>query len=103
GVQPGRVVLDPGLGFGKTVAHNYLLLRRLDALAVDGYPLLVALSRKSMIGHVTGRVPGERLGGSIAGALAGVARGAAMVRVHDVAAAVDAIKVWNSVENGVLA
>jgi len=59
------------------------------------------LSRKSMIGHVTGREPAQRIGGSVAGALAGVARGACMVRVHDVAATVDAIKVWQAVQNGV--
>ncbi len=101
GVHPGRVVLDPGFGFGKTAEHNYELLRRLQDLFFDDYPWLVALSRKSMIGHVTGREPDQRLGGSIAGALAGIVRGAAMVRVHDVAQTVDAIKVWQTVQNGV--
>ncbi|MDX3895922.1 dihydropteroate synthase [Pusillimonas sp.] len=101
GMHPMRVVLDPGFGFGKTAEHNYELLRRLQDLFFDDYPWLVALSRKSMIGHATGREPDQRLGGSIAGALAGIARGAAMVRVHDVAQTVDAIKVWQTVENGV--
>jgi len=101
GVHPRRVVLDPGFGFGKTAEHNYELLRRLQDLFFDDYPWLVALSRKSMIGHVTGREPDQRLGGSIAGALAGIVRGAAMVRVHDVAQTVDAIKVWQTVQNGV--
>ncbi|NYT69142.1 dihydropteroate synthase [Pusillimonas noertemannii] len=101
GVHPQRVVLDPGFGFGKTAEHNYELLRRLQDLFFDDYPWLVALSRKSMIGHVTGREPDQRLGGSIAGALAGIVRGAAMVRVHDVAQTVDAIKVWQTVQNGV--
>ncbi len=101
GVQPERLILDPGFGFGKTVEQNYELLRHLDKLAFDDHPILVALSRKSMIGHVTGRPPAERLGGSVAGALAGIARGAAMVRVHDVAATVDAVEVWQTVENGV--
>ena len=101
GIAPGRIILDPGLGFGKTVAHNFLLLRHLDQLRFGDYPWLVALSRKSMIGHVTGRVPALRLGGSIAGALAGIAAGALMVRVHDVAETVDAIKVWHAVHHGV--
>jgi len=101
GVHPRRVVLDPGFGFGKTAEHNYELLRRLQDLFFDDYPWLVALSRKSMIGHVTGREPDQRLGGSIAGALAGIVRGAAMVRVHDVAQTVDAIRVWQTVQNGV--
>lgn len=101
GVQPQRVVLDPGFGFGKNAQHNYELLGRLEELFFDNYPMLVALSRKTMIGHVTGREPDQRLGGSIAGALAGIARGAAMVRVHDVAQTVDAVKVWQAVELGV--
>lgn len=101
GIQPGRILLDPGFGFGKTPAQNYLLLQQLSQLRFDAYPWLVALSRKSMIGYVTGRPASERLGGSIAGALAGIARGAKMVRVHDVAATVDAIKVWQTVEHGV--
>jgi len=101
GVHPRRMVLDPGFGFGKTAEHNYELLRRLQDLFFDDYPWLVALSRKSMIGHVTGREPDQRLGGSIAGALAGIVRGAAMVRVHDVAQTVDAIRVWQTVQNGV--
>ncbi|CAM5435544.1 dihydropteroate synthase [Eoetvoesiella caeni] len=101
GIQPERILLDPGFGFGKTPAQNYLLLRQLAQLQFETYPWLVALSRKSMIGHITGRPASERLGGSIAGALAGIARGAKMVRVHDVAATVDAIKVWQTVEHGV--
>ncbi|HUH88063.1 MAG TPA: dihydropteroate synthase [Pusillimonas sp.] len=103
GVHPQRVLLDPGFGFGKTARHNYELLNRLREVFFEDYPLLVALSRKSMIGHVVGREPDQRVGGSIAGALAGIARGAAMVRVHDVAQTVDAIKVWSAVENGVSA
>lgn len=100
GMHPQRIMLDPGFGFGKNAQHNYELLRRLQDLFFDDYPWLVALSRKTMIGHVTGREPDQRLGGSIAGALAGIARGAAMVRVHDVAQTVDAIKVWQTVQNG---
>lgn len=101
GILHGRIVLDPGFGFGKTPAQNYALLRQLPQLRFDEFPWMVALSRKSMIGHVTGRPASDRLGGSIAGAIAGIARGAKMVRVHDVAATVDAIKVWQTIEHGV--
>ncbi|ARP91536.1 dihydropteroate synthase [Bordetella genomosp. 9] len=98
GVDARRIVLDPGFGFGKTQEQNYELLRRLQSLQASGYPLLAGLSRKSMIGHATGRDVSQRLAGSLAGALACVARGAAIVRVHDVAATVDALKVWQMVE-----
>lgn len=101
GVAPERIVLDPGFGFGKTAAQNYELLRRASELSFDAYPFMVALSRKTMIGHVTGREAHERLGGSVAGALAGIARGAKIVRVHDVALTLDAIKVWQAAENGI--
>ncbi|ALM84392.1 dihydropteroate synthase [Bordetella sp. N] len=99
-IDPRRIVLDPGFGFGKSTEQNYLLLRRLASLRVSSYPLLVGLSRKSMIGNITGRQVGDRLAGSIAGALACVARGAAIVRVHDVQETVDALKVWQAVEQG---
>jgi dihydropteroate synthase len=99
-IDPRRIVLDPGFGFGKTPDQNYQLLRRLASLRVSSYPLLVGVSRKSMIGHATGRPVAERLPGSIAAALASVSRGASIVRVHDVAATVDALKVWQSVEQG---
>lgn len=101
GVAPGRIVQDPGFGFGKTAAHNYTLLRRLPELFFDDYPWLVGVSRKSMIGHVTGRPSQERLAGSLAGALAGIHAGAAIVRVHDVAATRDAVAVWQAVQQGV--
>lgn len=103
GVDARRIALDPGFGFGKTQAQNYELLRRLHELDAHGYPLLAGLSRKSMIGAATGRPVQERLAGSLAGALACVARGAAIVRVHDVAATVDALKVWRAVEKGLSA
>jgi dihydropteroate synthase len=99
-IDPRRIVLDPGFGFGKTADQNYQLLRRLGSLRVSSYPLLIGVSRKSMIGHATGRDVRGRLAGSLAAALAGVARGAAIVRVHDVAATVDALKVWQAVEQG---
>lgn len=101
GVDPARIALDPGFGFGKTAAQNYLLLNRLAELRIGRYPLLLGLSRKSMLGHVIGRQPAERLAGSIAAALAAVARGAEILRVHDVAATVDAVKIWKAVELGV--
>jgi dihydropteroate synthase len=99
-IDPRRIVLDPGFGFGKTADQNYQLVRRLATLRVSSYPLLVGVSRKSMIGHATGRDVQGRLPGSLAAALACVARGAAIVRVHDVAATVDALKVWQAVEQG---
>lgn len=100
GVVSSRIVLDPGFGFGKTVEHNYTLLRSLDRLVALGYPVLAGLSRKSMIGAVTGRAVDQRLAGSLAAALAAVSRGARIVRVHDVAPTLDALDVWMAVEYG---
>jgi len=97
GIARDRIVLDPGFGFGKTLAHNLALLRALPELAATGYPVLAGLSRKSSLGAITGRPPGERLAGSLAAALAAVARGALIVRVHDVRETVDAIKVWTAI------
>ena len=93
GIARERIVIDPGFGFGKTVAHNLTLLRRLAELADTGYPVLVGLSRKSMIEGLIGRPHGERVPASVALAMAAAARGAALVRVHDVAATVDALRV----------
>ena len=98
GVGRDRIVIDPGFGFGKSVAHNLELLRGLDAIATLGYPVLAGLSRKSLLGAITGRGAGDRLAASVAAALAAVMRGARIVRVHDVAATVDALAVWNAVE-----
>ncbi|MEO6985703.1 MAG: dihydropteroate synthase [Paralcaligenes sp.] len=100
GISRPRIVLDPGFGFGKTPAQNYLLLQRLAQLRIADVPLLLGVSRKSMIGHVIGRAADQRVAGSIAAALAGIARGANIVRVHDVDATVDAIKVWQTIEHG---
>ncbi|QNA88684.1 dihydropteroate synthase [Massilia sp. Dwa41.01b] len=97
GVDRERICVDPGLGFGKTVEHNYALLRSTGRIAEElGLPVLIGLSRKSMIGAVTGRPVEQRLPGSIAGALAAFAHGAKIVRVHDVAETVDALKVWRA-------
>lgn len=100
GINKRRITLDPGFGFGKTPEQNYLLLRQLQELDSQGCPWLIGLSRKSMIGHVTGRGPAERLAGSVVAALAAVARGAHIIRVHDVAETVDAVKVWRAIEHG---
>lgn len=94
GVAPDRIVLDPGIGFGKTAAHNWELLRRQHELLTVGRPLLVGWSRKSTLGSLTSRSVGERLPASVAAALAAVQRGARLLRVHDVAATVDALQVW---------
>lgn len=95
GIARERLCVDPGFGFGKTVEQNYALLRATRQLRGElGLPVLAGLSRKSMLGAVTGRPVEQRLAGSIAGALAAVAQGAEIVRVHDVAETVDALKVW---------
>ncbi len=94
GITPGRVLIDPGFGFGKSLQHNLQLLRGLPQLAALGYPLLVGLSRKSMLGKLLGERPVEgRLHGSVAAATLAAWLGASIVRVHDVAPTVDALKV----------
>jgi dihydropteroate synthase len=98
GVDVSRIVVDPGIGFGKTLEHNLELLARLPDFQAAGFPVLVGVSRKSMIGSLTGREVGERLPGSLAAMLAAVARGARIVRVHDVAATRDALAVWNAID-----
>ena len=100
GVAAERIVVDPGFGFGKTLAHNLALAGALPAIGRIA-PVLVGLSRKSMLGRLTGRPVDQRLGASIAAALASVAAGARIVRVHDVAETVSALKVWQAFqENG---
>lgn len=98
GVAAQRIVLDPGFGFGKTVAHNVELMRRQQELLTLGYPLLAGWSRKSTLGALTGRAVDQRLVASVAAALAAVERGARVLRVHDVAATVDALKIWAAAE-----
>ena len=101
GIDRRKVMVDPGFGFGKDVEHNLALLRRLERFSSLGSGVYVGLSRKSMIGTLTGRTdPAERTAGSVAAALIAVQRGARMVRVHDVAATVDALKVWHAVQSG---
>lgn len=99
GFAAERIVLDPGIGFGKSLDHNLALLRATPALARLGYPVLVGASRKSMIGAITGRAVGERAAGSVAAALFAASRGARVLRVHDVRQTVDALKVWNAMED----
>jgi dihydropteroate synthase len=96
GVAVDRITLDPGIGFGKSNAHNWALLTGQEALLALGLPLLVGWSRKGSLGKLTGREQGDRLVASVAAALASVQRGARIVRVHDVAATVDALKVWHA-------
>jgi dihydropteroate synthase len=100
GVPAERIVLDPGFGFGKTLQHNLELLRRLGELSVSGLPLLAGLSRKSIVGSLTGRPPDERVHGSVALAVVAALHGASILRVHDVAATVDALKIVAAVRTG---
>lgn len=100
GIVKERLLLDPGFGFGKTVRHNYELLQRLTAFHELGLPLLVGMSRKSMLGQVTGREPAERLPASIAAATIAALKGAHILRVHDVAATKDAVRVVTATLTG---
>ena len=97
GIDPLRLSVDPGFGFGKNLEHNLTLLRRLPELVADGRPVLVGLSRKSTVGKLTGREPGERLHGSVALAVIAALKGARIIRAHDVAATVDALQVTAAV------
>jgi len=100
GLSPERIVIDPGFGFGKTPEHNLELLRRLAQLTEAGLPVLVGLSRKSIVGKLTGRPAGERLHGSVALAVIATLNGARIIRAHDVAATVDALKTVAAVCGG---
>jgi dihydropteroate synthase len=101
GIGKKRIVVDPGFGFGKTLEHNLALLANLDQLAALGVPLMAGLSRKGMIGALTGREKhADRAAGSAAAAMIAVQKGAAIVRVHDVAATRDALLVWEGVARG---
>lgn len=98
GIADARLVLDPGFGFGKTVEHNFSLFRGLTVTTALGFPVLAGVSRKSMLGAVTGRGATERMPASIVAAVLAAQRGAAILRVHDVAETRDALKVWRAVE-----
>jgi len=98
GIAKKNIVVDPGFGFGKTIAHNLALLAQLQRFTELGVPVLAGLSRKKTIGDLTGRSdPHDRIHGSVAAHLIAAQRGAMLLRVHDVAATVDALKVWNAV------
>lgn len=99
GVSRSRISIDPGLGFGKTVAQNYRLVAELETIVASGYPVVFGASRKSMLGAVTGRSVDQRLAGSVAAALAGVEHGAKVLRVHDVGETRDALMIWQSVKD----
>ena len=99
GIGRERILIDPGFGFGKTLAHNLALLARLPELGILGFPILVGLSRKSLLGQLLDRSVDERLPGSLALALAAVERGASIIRVHDVAATKDVVSVYNAIKN----
>lgn len=98
GINRQRLLLDPGFGFGKTLQHNLALLSRLDRLTVLGLPLLVGMSRKTMIGTLLNKAVDQRLHGSVAAALLAAERGADIIRVHDVEATVDALTILRAVE-----
>ncbi len=102
GIARQRMVIDPGFGFGKTLGHNVALLRELNRLTELGVPILAGLSRKSMLGALTGQDVEQRLSASVAAALLAVQRGAQIVRVHDVRATVDALKIWNAIHGEML-
>lgn len=97
GIGRDRICIDPGFGFGKTLEHNLQLLRSCESFLDQGLPVLVGLSRKSMLGAMTGQPVSGRVHASVAGALMAVERGARIVRVHDVAATRDALRVWEAV------
>lgn len=98
GIALNRLCIDPGFGFGKTLEHNLQLLRHLEALTKLDLPVLVGLSRKSVLGALTGRAPSERVAAGIAAHILAIVRGARILRVHDVAATRDAIAVFEAVE-----
>ncbi len=98
GIERGRIAIDPGIGFGKTIEHNLLILRGLRRFANLGCAVLVGTSRKGFLGTITGRPVEDRVSGSVTSSLAALANGADVVRVHDVGPMVDAIKVWGAVQ-----
>ena len=98
GIRPENILLDPGFGFGKSLEHNLQLLACLEQMQILGHPLLVGVSRKSMLGHITGRDVNERLPASVAAATIAAMKGASIIRVHDVRETVDAVRVVAAVK-----
>jgi dihydropteroate synthase len=101
GISKDRLIIDPGFGFGKTLQHNLTLLNQLNQLEIQGIPILVGISRKSMLGAITGNSVDNRLHESIASALLAVIKGAKIVRVHDVKATKDALAVHTALQNNI--
>lgn len=101
GISRDKIILDPGFGFGKTLAHNYYILKYIDEFKMMGCEVLAGLSRKSMVGNLLGRDVDQRLAGSVAGALIAAQKGAKIIRVHDVTETADALNVWQACEQGI--
>ncbi|MGO3296962.1 MAG: dihydropteroate synthase [Marinobacter sp.] len=101
GIEARNIILDPGFGFGKNLEHNLRLLASLEQLQALGHPLLVGMSRKSMLGHITGREVDERLPASLAAATISAMKGASIIRAHDVRETVDAVRVAMAVKEAV--
>ena len=99
GVAKSQICIDPGFGFGKTLEHNLALFNAIPRLAAHGFAVLVGVSRKSMLGQITGRETSERMPGSVAAALLAWEKGAKILRVHDVAETIDALKLWKAINN----
>ncbi len=98
GVEPNRIAIDPGFGFGKSLEHNLRTLANFSTFLAAGYPVLAGISRKSMLGKITGKDTNDRVAPSIAAAIMAADRGAQIIRVHDVAETVDALKLWEAVQ-----
>ncbi len=98
GIEANRIAIDPGFGFGKSLEHNLNLLKNFAAFSKLGYPVLAGLSRKSMLGKITGKDTNERVASSVAAAIMAAERGARIVRVHDVPETVDALKLWGAIQ-----
>jgi len=98
GIEPNRIAIDPGFGFGKSLEHNLAMLANFSDFLAIGHPVLAGISRKSMIGKITGKDVNERVAPSIAAAIMAADRGAQIIRVHDVAETVDALKLWEAVQ-----
>jgi len=97
GVQPQRIAIDPGFGFGKSLEHNLTMLSQFQAFSTLGYPVLAGISRKSMLGKITGKDTQDRLAPSVAAAIMAADRGAMIVRVHDVPETVDSLRLWEAI------
>jgi dihydropteroate synthase len=94
GIAAERIAIDPGFGFGKSLDHNLRMLQEFESFTQNGYPVLAGISRKSMLGKITGREVGDRLIPSVAAAILAAERGASIVRVHDVPETIDALSLW---------